>query len=119
MKDVVCGVMRCAGSPNLANYFPILKFIDPQGILMQTKIYFGKLFAIFDEIIDGKLKSMGEKNDMADALIDMIHQRDEAELTRNDIKHLFLDLIVAGTDTTSNTAEWTMTELLRPGADAR
>ncbi|KAI3444661.1 hypothetical protein Pfo_001326 [Paulownia fortunei] len=112
MKDVVWGVMKCLGSPNIADYFPVLKSADPQGILRQTKIYFEKLFAIFDGIIDEKLKSRGEKNDLVEALID-INQRDEAELSRNEIKHLLLDLLVAGTDTTSGTVEWAMAELLR------
>ncbi|KAL8500189.1 hypothetical protein ACS0TY_019974 [Phlomoides rotata] len=114
MKDLVGEMMKCFGSPNFADYFPILKFIDPQGITKQTKFYFEKMFAIFDGIIDEKLKSRGEieKNDLLEALID-INQRDEAELTRKDIKHLLLDLFVAGTDTTSGTVEWTMAELLR------
>ncbi|KAL8549568.1 hypothetical protein ACS0TY_008416 [Phlomoides rotata] len=91
MKDLVGGMMKCFGGPNLADYFPILKFIDPQGITKQTKFYFEKMFAIFDGIIDEKLKSRGEieKNDLLEALID-INQRDEAELTRKDIKHLLL-----------------------------
>ncbi|KAI3444657.1 hypothetical protein Pfo_001322 [Paulownia fortunei] len=112
MKDVVWGVMKCVGSPNFADYFPVLKSADPQGILRETKIYFEKLFAIFDGIIDEKLKSRGEKNDLVEALIDL-NQKDEAELSRNDIKHLLLDLFVAGTDTTSGTVEWAMAELLR------
>ncbi|KAG8391707.1 hypothetical protein BUALT_Bualt01G0215200 [Buddleja alternifolia] len=92
MKEVVWGVMKCVGTPNFADYFPVLKSFDPQGILRQGKICFDKLFAIFDEIIDEKLKNRSmstEKNDLIDALIE-INQRDEAELSRNDIKHLLL-----------------------------
>lgn len=29
MKDVVRGVMKCVGSPNLVDYFPVLKYVDP------------------------------------------------------------------------------------------
>ncbi|KAL8500192.1 hypothetical protein ACS0TY_019977 [Phlomoides rotata] len=112
MKEVVCGVMTYVGKPNLADYFPVLESIDPQGILKQMKIYFDKLFAIFDGIIDEKLKSRGQTNDLLEALID-INQRDEVELNRDEIKHMLLDLFVAGTDTTSSTVEWAMTELLR------
>ncbi|KAG8391709.1 hypothetical protein BUALT_Bualt01G0215400 [Buddleja alternifolia] len=96
MKEVVWGVMKCVGTPNFADYFPVLKSFDPQGILRQGKIYFDKLFAIFDEIIDEKLKNRSrstEKNDLIDALIEII-QRDEAELSRNDIKHLLLVISV-------------------------
>ncbi|KAL7154869.1 hypothetical protein ABFS83_03G032700 [Erythranthe nasuta] len=114
MKDVVWGVMKCVGSPNFADYFPILKPVDPQGILKEAKICFQKLFVIFDGIIDDKFKSGGEsgKEDLLEALIE-INRRDENELTKNDIKHLLLDLFVAGTDTTSGTVEWAMSELLK------
>ncbi|KAL6494376.1 hypothetical protein OROGR_031176 [Orobanche gracilis] len=112
MKDVVCGVMKYVGASNLADYFPVLKYVDPQGISKQLKICFDKLFAVFDRIIDEKLKSRVHTNDLLDALI-VINQRDEAELSRDEIKHLLLDLFVAGTDTTSSTVEWAMTELLR------
>ncbi|KAI3444659.1 hypothetical protein Pfo_001324 [Paulownia fortunei] len=112
MKDVVWGVMKCLGTANLADYFPVLKSADPQGILRQIKIYFEKLFAIFDGIIDERLKSRGEKNDLVEALIGL-NQRDEAELSRNDIMHLLFDLFIAGASTTSGTVEWAMAELLR------
>ncbi|KAL0425901.1 UNVERIFIED_CONTAM: cytochrome [Sesamum radiatum] len=112
MKDVVWGVMECIGSPNFADFFPVLKSADPQRILKKTKIYFAKLFAIFDGIIDEKLKSGGGKDDLVEALIEL-SQRDDAELSRNDVKHLLLDLFLAGTDTTSGTVEWAMTELMR------
>ncbi|KAK4411318.1 cytochrome [Sesamum angolense] len=89
MKDVVWGVMECIGSPNFADFFPVLKSVDPQGILKKTKICFEKLFAIFDGIIDEKLKSGGGKDDLVEALIEL-SQRDDAELSRNDVKHLLL-----------------------------
>ncbi|XP_057809222.1 cytochrome P450 76T24-like [Salvia miltiorrhiza] len=111
MKDVVWGVMECLGSPNLADYFPVLRCVDPQRILKKTEFYVGKLLAIFEEIIDEKLKSSGERDDLVGDFIDL-YQRDEAQLSRNDITHLLLDLFVAGTDTTAGTVEWAMAELM-------
>ncbi|KAG8391714.1 hypothetical protein BUALT_Bualt01G0215900 [Buddleja alternifolia] len=52
------------------------------------------------------------ENDMLQALLDL-NQKDEPELSFDDIKHLLLDLFVAGTDTTSGTVEWAMAELMR------
>ncbi|KAL2460761.1 Cytochrome [Abeliophyllum distichum] len=112
-KDVFWGVMKCVGSPNFADYFPLLKYFDPQGLLRQTKFYFGKLFAIFDGIIDQRLKSRGTQmtDDLLEALLDL-NKKSDHELSRDDIKHLLLDLFVAGTDTTTGTVEWAMAELL-------
>ncbi|XP_042012214.1 cytochrome P450 76T24-like [Salvia splendens] len=112
MKEVVWGVMKSVGSPNFADYFPLLKPADPQGIFQAAEFNFGKLFAKLDEIIDEKLKSGGEKRDLVEALLE-INRRDEDQLSREDIRHLLLDLFVAGTDTTSGTVEWAMTELIR------
>ncbi|CAI9770296.1 unnamed protein product [Fraxinus pennsylvanica] len=101
-KEVIWGVMECIGTPNIADYFPVLKKFDPQGILRRNTFYFEKLFAIFDGIIDERLKSRGTsvKNDLLDALLDL-NQKPDPELSRDDIKHLLLDLFVAGADTTS------------------
>ncbi|RID67677.1 hypothetical protein BRARA_D02749 [Brassica rapa] len=45
-------------------------------------------------------------NDFLDALLD------ETELDNNDIEHLLLDMFTAGTETSSSTLEWAMSELL-------
>ncbi|KAL3649500.1 hypothetical protein CASFOL_005903 [Castilleja foliolosa] len=111
MKDVVWGVMKCLGSPNLADYFPVLKRFDPQGILKDTEYNFGMLIEVFDKIIDDKMKMKRGGDD--DLLEELIHLNQRDELSRNEINHLLLDLFTAGTDTTSGTVEWAMAELLR------
>lgn len=89
MKDLVWGVMECFGSRNLVDYFPFLKYVDPQGILKKSKSCMEKLFAVFDEIIDERLKSRGEKDDLVEALLDL-SQRDEPEFSRKEIKHFLV-----------------------------
>ncbi|CAI9767275.1 unnamed protein product [Fraxinus pennsylvanica] len=117
-KEVVRGLMTVGAVPNLADFFPVLKFIDPQGLLRETKSYISKVFVIFDDLINQRLKSRGEsldhpvKNDFLEAILNH-NQTNQSELTFDVLKHLLLDLFVAGTDTTSSTVEWAMTELLR------
>ncbi|KAK6144455.1 hypothetical protein DH2020_021275 [Rehmannia glutinosa] len=118
MKEIFQELMKILGTPNLADYFPVLKLIDPQGLKRGTKVYFGKLFAMFDEIISERLQSRSissdstRKNDLLEVLLD-INQQSDSDLSLNDIKHLILDLIVAGADTTTDSVQWAMTELLR------
>ncbi|KAL3649495.1 hypothetical protein CASFOL_005898 [Castilleja foliolosa] len=80
------------------------------GILKDTEYYFGKLIEVFDKIIDDKMKMKRGGDDLLEELINL-NQRDE--LSRDEIKHLLMDLFTAGTDTTSGTVEWAMVELLR------
>ncbi|KAF2313184.1 hypothetical protein GH714_009669 [Hevea brasiliensis] len=116
-KEVIRCIMEEVGKPNLADYFPVLRSIDPQGIRRRMTIYFGKVLDLFDRIIDQRLQLRKKQgyipvNDVLDILITLNEQNKE-EIDRNRMKHLFLDLFAAGTDTTSSTLEWAMTELLR------
>ncbi|CAA0842642.1 cytochrome P450- family 76- subfamily C-polypeptide 6 [Striga hermonthica] len=110
VRDVVWGVLRCLGRPNMADFFPVLKRVDLQGIRRDAEYFTGRLLEIFGEIVDERLKCRGEKDDVLEALINL---NLKGALSRDDIKHLLVDLFVAGTDTSSNTVEWAMAELLR------
>ncbi|XP_047983349.1 cytochrome P450 76T24-like [Salvia hispanica] len=110
LKGIVHGLMRVLGSFNVADYFPIVGVFDPQGIERDAGMYMGRLMEVFDGIIDGRKESPEKKDDLLEALLS---REKESELSRDDIKHLLLDLFVAGTDTTSGTVEWIMTELIR------
>ncbi|KAK6130846.1 hypothetical protein DH2020_035415 [Rehmannia glutinosa] len=115
-KGIVHGLLKVLGTPNLADYFPFLKRVDPQGLKRKSELYVGKLIRIFDDIIDQRLKGVStdyeSRDDLLEALLD-ISRKNESELTRNDIIHLLMDLFVAGIDTTATTVEWAMTELIR------
>lgn len=96
LKEIVSGVTELAGTPNLADYFPILRFFDPQGISKESRYYFGKLLDTFDNYISERealRDSLGNnyvrKNDMLEALLDH-RENNPSELTRKDIKHLLL-----------------------------
>ncbi|KAM7507010.1 hypothetical protein LguiA_017463 [Lonicera macranthoides] len=41
-KELVWNIMVEAGKPNMVDYFPFLKGIDPQGIRCRMTVYFGK-----------------------------------------------------------------------------
>ncbi|KAK2991372.1 hypothetical protein RJ640_024045, partial [Escallonia rubra] len=116
-KEIVCVLMELGGKPNLVDFFPVLRLIDPQGLRRQSRVYIEKLFAIFDGIIARRLEARSSasesstSNDVLEALLNL-SRKDDAGLSYNDMKHLLLDLFLAGTDTSSLTVEWAMTELL-------
>ncbi|KAF9595314.1 hypothetical protein IFM89_038466 [Coptis chinensis] len=115
-KALVRGVMEEAAKPNLADYFPILRSFDPQGIRRRMENYFRKLDDLFDGMIKKRLDSRQLEaspscHDFLDTILD--YKQDDFQLSDPDIKALLKDIFVAGTDTTSSTLEWAMTELLR------
>ncbi|XP_002271652.1 cytochrome P450 76T24 [Vitis vinifera] len=112
-KELIWSILVEVGKPNLADFFPGLRLVDPQGIHKRMSVYFNKLFDVFDSFINQRLqlRASSTDNDVLDALLNLNKQHDH-ELSCNDIRHLLVDLFSAGTDTTSSTIEWAMAELL-------
>jgi cytochrome P450 len=95
LKEVVGGIMEEAGKPNLADYFPVLRRIDLQGIKRRMTIHFGKILNIFDGIVNERLqlrKMQGyvPVNDMLDTLLTISEDNNEDIMETSQIKHLFL-----------------------------
>ncbi|RZC57553.1 hypothetical protein C5167_004864 [Papaver somniferum] len=113
-KDAVRGAMCEAGKPNLSDYFPMIRFMDLQGVRRGMSKHFGVLDEIFEKIIEKKLltlQSREGKGDLLDMILDPSHDIG-IQLQRHEIKSLLKDFFAAGTDTTSATIEWAMAELL-------
>ncbi|PSS30772.1 Geraniol 8-hydroxylase [Actinidia chinensis var. chinensis] len=115
-KDLVWNIMVEAGKPNLVDYFPALAKVDPQSIRRRMTVHFGKVLQLFGRLVDERLelrrlrKAIGN-NDVIDILLN-ISEENPNEMDRTHIERMCLDLFVAGTDTTSSTLEWAMTEVL-------
>ncbi|KAF3954454.1 hypothetical protein CMV_020202 [Castanea mollissima] len=113
-RDIVYGVAEEGGRPNIADYFPALRVIDPQGVRKRTRIFYTKIFGILDGIIKQRLQlrvsSKGSKagNDVLDLLFSLLEE-DNSKISLLDIKNLLMDLFLAGIGTTSSTVEWAMT----------
>ncbi|XP_023883927.1 geraniol 8-hydroxylase-like [Quercus suber] len=115
-KELVWNIMEEVGKPNLADYFPVLRKVDPQGIRRRMTIYFGNMIELFDSLINKRLLTRKVPDsvrniDMLNTLLD-ISEESTGEFDKTQIERLFLDLFIAGNDTTSATLEWTMAELI-------
>ncbi|KAJ1391214.1 Cytochrome P450 [Sesbania bispinosa] len=92
-KDIVMNMAKTVGSPNMADFFPLLRIIDPQGIKRTYASYIDKLFHVFDNIIDQRLRLRAEAGyvtnyDMLDTLLDLSEDNSKELLDREKIKHL-------------------------------
>ncbi|KAI3923418.1 hypothetical protein MKW92_030019, partial [Papaver armeniacum] len=89
-KDAVRGVMLEAGRPNLSDYFPMIRFMDLQGVRRGMSKHFGVLDEIFEKIIEQKLLSFPSregKGDLLDMILDPSHENG-IQLQRHEIKAL-------------------------------
>ncbi|KAF7844737.1 geraniol 8-hydroxylase-like [Senna tora] len=122
-KELLEGMVHEAGIPNVVDAFPILSVLDPLGVRKRTLRYYEKFLGLLDEIMEERLrfnalkktssmmKPSREYNDVLDSFIELF-QDESSELERSDVLHLFLNLFIAGTDTSSSTLEWAMAELM-------
>ncbi|KAK4712251.1 hypothetical protein R3W88_006764 [Solanum pinnatisectum] len=95
-KDVVSNIMEDAGKPNLADYFPVFKTIDPQGIRRRVGKHFGNLLQQFERLIDERLEARKKSatigsTDVLDILLNTSTEDPQA-IDRNHIERLCLVL---------------------------
>lgn len=92
-KDLVINITKLVGTPNLADYFPILKTLDPQGIKRRQTKNVQKVLDIFAGLVDQRLKQREDTHthvnvhdDMLDALLDI--SRENHMMDKTMIQHL-------------------------------
>jgi cytochrome P450 len=79
LKDTISKLMEIHASPNLADFFPCLQWLDLQGLYRNAGIYMKKIYDVIDKFMEDRLatrsgessgKSYSEK-DLLDVLLDM------------------------------------------------
>ncbi|KAL7165164.1 hypothetical protein ACSBR2_040941 [Camellia fascicularis] len=115
-RQVVAEMTELLGKPNLSDFFPGLARFDLQGLQKRTKGLAKRFDRIFQNIIDQRLKIDGHAEESADFLQFLLKLKDDGDaktpLTITHLKALLMDMIVGGTDTTSNTVEFALAEMM-------
>lgn len=94
LKDTVWSIMEELGKPNLADYFPLLKKIDPQGVRKHCTVHLTKIMGLFNRIISQrlqsrKLPSFTTHNDFLNNLINISEENSEV-MDKSRIERLFV-----------------------------
>ncbi|XP_006353721.1 geraniol 8-hydroxylase-like [Solanum tuberosum] len=114
-KELVWTIMEDVVVPNLSDFFPVLKWLDLQGVRRRIRPAYLRLHEIFEEniekIVETRAAGMKKKGIFLDILLDQCE--DDGSGFGTTIKPLMVDLFIAGSDTSAITTKWAMAELLR------
>ncbi|KAK9063214.1 hypothetical protein SSX86_017084 [Deinandra increscens subsp. villosa] len=98
---------------DFGSFFPILERFDLHGIRKGTMKQFLKIFSYWEYIIEerrSQVKSKTWSSEQAQSFVDRLL---ENGFSNNQIHQLVTELFVAGTNTTTSTVIWVMSELVR------
>ncbi|XP_012471918.1 labd-13Z-ene-9,15,16-triol synthase, chloroplastic [Gossypium raimondii] len=115
-KKIFAEIMVFLGKPNISDIFPSIAWFDIQGIERGMKKIRQSFNEFLDSVIEERMKKeTGEqKSDVLQMLLDLHKNQDSpSSLTMNQIKGILVNIVVAGTDTTSGSTEWAMSELMQ------
>lgn len=110
------GIMEWSGRPNVSDIFPWLKWLDLQGLKRKMDRDLGKAIEIASGLLRERIEGGGEKKqDFLNVLLEFRGNGKEepSKLSQHEILIFILEMFLAGTETSSSTVEWAMTELLR------
>ncbi|PHT36646.1 Cytochrome 76A2 [Capsicum baccatum] len=113
------GIMEWSGTANVSDIFPFLRRFDLQKLRKKMVRDMGKameIASIFLKERDGERKKCEEKGkDFLDVLLEFegTGKDEPAKLSEHEIKVLIVEMFLAGSETTSSSVEWALTELLR------
>ncbi|KAJ6393729.1 hypothetical protein OIU77_023044 [Salix suchowensis] len=114
MSSVLKDIARLASTPNISDFYPILGPLDLQGLRKKTMELHRRSFNMCEAIIQERREGEG-KGDGPDAsrrrdFLDTLLLNGSSD---DQINTLLMELLSAGTDTSSSTIEWTMAELIK------
>ncbi|KAL8546586.1 hypothetical protein ACS0TY_006349 [Phlomoides rotata] len=121
LQRLIANIMVLSAKPNVTDYFPFLRPFDVQGIRRKISKSYDRLHQLIDDMIDRRMhqrKSCRGSHeaaaaDILDVLLDFTQVEGHEGLTLLDVKLLITEIYIAGTDTTTTTIEWAMSELIR------
>ncbi|CAJ2664284.1 unnamed protein product [Trifolium pratense] len=121
VKEIARDIMNHLSTFIVGDYFPSLAWVDVlSGKIRKIKDTFEDLDSVFDQVIEELLGVKKIENDQIKkkGFIDILLQLKEDgmlgfELSNNDIKAILENMFVGGTDTTSSTLEWAVSELVK------
>ncbi|KAG6388733.1 hypothetical protein SASPL_150165 [Salvia splendens] len=105
------------GLPNYADYFPILRPFDPQGVKRLAKVYLGRVLGQMEGHLRERIQIKNQnpngpkKNDFVEMVVDSLQAKDN-KLTLESYTHLMMDLYTGASVMNTGGMERIMKELI-------
>nr|XP_043609741.1 (S)-N-methylcoclaurine 3'-hydroxylase isozyme 1-like [Erigeron canadensis] len=124
LRMIVSDIAETIGLPNLSDIFPCLARFDLQGVERDMQKHLNKLRQVLTAIIQDRIESNSKlaaqngvagrdgKKDFLQILLDLKDQKHPSALDITKIKALLVDIMTAGTETTTTLIEWAMAEIM-------
>ncbi|KAK6791820.1 hypothetical protein RDI58_010901 [Solanum bulbocastanum] len=122
-RHAVTKISELIGTPNVSDFYPGLAWFDLQGLTKKVKVLVNRFDKIFKSKIDQRQKmdrnsemGTGVGQESKDFLQVLLKLKDEADskmpLTMTELKAFLMEMVLGGTDTTANTVEFAMAEIM-------
>ncbi|CAA2996947.1 cytochrome P450 76A1-like [Olea europaea subsp. europaea] len=118
--DCMNVILELAGTPNIADFFPALKLIDPLGMKRNMTRNMTRTMKISSKFVQERLDNrkagkFQEKKDFLDVLLEYEGDGKDGpdRMTEHNVNIVIMEMFFAGSETTSISIEWGFTELLR------
>ncbi|RDX77546.1 Isoflavone 2'-hydroxylase, partial [Mucuna pruriens] len=110
--------LELLGNGNLNDFFPILQWVDFQGVEKKMVKLMKKMDSFFQKLLDEHCQNRNvcggkDRRDMTliDVMLDLQHTEPEF-YTHETVKGLILAMLIAGSETSATTMEWALSLLL-------
>ncbi|QCD81213.1 geraniol 8-hydroxylase-like [Vigna unguiculata] len=122
-RELVAETTRLLGKPNVSDFFPMLARFDLQGVEKEMHVLVSRFDGIFEKMIGERVKvgeekdgNKKERKDFLQFLLDLKDSQDfdsKTPFTITHLKALLMDMVTGATDTSSNTIEFAMAEIIQ------
>ncbi|KAM3321864.1 hypothetical protein P3S67_003015 [Capsicum chacoense] len=110
IRNLVREIVEAVSAPNISDFYQILGKLDLQGLRKKyinvAKQFRSKWEPILEERRNSRENGSSSQQDFLETLLDN-------DFTNDCIHQLFMELLSAGSDTSTSTIEWAMAELIK------
>lgn len=112
MTEIIRNIFEVGAAPNISDLFPVLAPFDLQNLRKKSKELYLRFSTMFEAIIEER-RERKMSSDNASGKEDFLDTLISNGSSNEHINVLLLELLVAGSDTSTSAIEWAMAELLR------